>query len=243
MTNFAGMNFSDYLSLYWHSWVSEASLLLVFSIILFANWKRISRMAADIRRNFPDARIIFIRPTSESSIGERLEMSEMVGKGSMTRHMAITRSIDSIKDAVVMYSSDDMAACLHKRMVRRIIAYSSSLSFFFFGKDEKSNLTNASMVYDSDAFSRRDNLPVSIYTSNTLGGTSKVLEEHISKGRAAGKKIGWKFIDQSYLAVASVESARQKLTPLVKSWDDSDPQIRLMAYMLVDTGFAIALSA
>lgn len=334
------MNFSDYLSLYWHSWISEASLIIVISIILFANWKRISRMAAshmilaaaliwtaglvlysigfayegsgksllsflpraalasaemflsnnelievshyykedglymvcfslvhfaavclsaivilntvgfrikhyfmmlleshgarrkggdtyffwdintngltmaaDIRRNFPEARIIFIRPTSESSVGERLEMSDMVGKGSMTRHMAITRSIDSIKDAVVLYSSDDMATCLRRRNMRRIIAFSSSLSFFFFGKDEKSNLTNASMVYDSDAFSHRENLPVNIYTSNTLGGTSKVLEEHISKGRAAGRKIGWKFIDQSYLAVASIRR-RPELHPV-----------------------------
>lgn len=163
-------------------------------------------LASSVREKKPEARIIFVRPTSEMTVGERLEVSQMVNIGSSSaRSTAFTRSIESIEDAMVLYTSADMADCLRTKRMKRIISATTDINLIFFGSEEKDNIKQAIKVYRNDGVMDISHKNVHIYTLVTLGGHNRVLQDAIAVGRAQGRKMEWSFVDESYLAINSIK--------------------------------------
>lgn len=163
-------------------------------------------LAADICARKPNARIIFVRQMSGMSMGERLEVSQMVGATeAAARQVTITRSIDSIDNAMVLFTSLDLAGCLKSKRMLRMLKSTTEINLFLFGKEEKDNLKNAITIYDDPGKLDNGSRNIHIYTRVNLGGHNRSLQDHIALGRSQGKRIEWTFVDQSFLAVSAIK--------------------------------------
>ena len=163
-------------------------------------------LASDIRAKHPEARILFVRPTGDSSLGERLEMTEMMSMGtSYRKSMEIARTMDGIEDVVVIYTADDVKGTLRSKRVAKILRNSSLVRFFFFSADEKENLKNGAVVFSDPVLTQKEAGSVEIFSLNAHGGNNKIMRDQISIARSQGKPIDWTFVDPSYLSVASLK--------------------------------------
>lgn len=163
-------------------------------------------LAKDIRKSNPEARIIFVRSTGETSIGERLEVTELMNASAgAARSIKMTRAIGTIDDAIVAYMPAENVENARIGRLRKIFDMTTNISFFFLSQDEALNVKLASLVYADKSLSENPDKNVRIYTKVTNGGKNRVLENHIVLEQQRGNRAVWKFIDPSYLSVTSLK--------------------------------------
>ncbi|MCQ2141900.1 MAG: hypothetical protein MJY83_06090 [Bacteroidales bacterium] len=163
-------------------------------------------LARDVRERFPEARIIFIRATNETSIGERLELTELMNaSANSVKLIKSTRAVNTIDDVIVAYMSAEKIENSKIGRLKTIFERSTNINFFFLSDDEGINLKLGAMIYADKSLSENPSKKVRIYTKVANGGSNRVLENHIVLERMRGNLADWKFVDQSFLSVTSLK--------------------------------------
>jgi len=163
-------------------------------------------LAKDVRKKLPEARIIFIRSTADTSLGEKLQVSQLVNSSSLaTRALGVMKTINSIDDAIVAYVSEDDVDELNLGSLDKILRRTTNIRLFFLRDDETMNIKLADMFYQHEELTKNPKKHVVIYTRASYGGKNRVLEDHIVLERQNGNLATWKFIDQSFISVNSLK--------------------------------------
>lgn len=163
-------------------------------------------LARDVRDKHHDARIIFIRATNETSIGERLELTELMNaSANSVKLVKSTRAVNTIDDVIVAYLSAEKLENAKIGRLKTIFERSTNINFFFLSADEGMNVKLGAMVYADKSLSENPAKKVRIFTKVINGGRNRILENHIVLERMSGNLIQWTFVDQSFLSVTSLK--------------------------------------
>lgn len=173
-------------------------------------------MARDIRARYPEARLIFIRSTGDIEASEKIEVSQMMNTwSSQNKSMNTIRVVDSIEDAMVVYTSvdirniaetDNLLESLRLSNLRRILKKTTEISYMIFTHDQGFNAKVGSMFFADREISRAPGKKVSIYTLSTHGGKNRILEEYILLSRGMENVPRWSLVDHSFLSVEALRS-------------------------------------
>lgn len=173
-------------------------------------------MARDIRSRHPDARLVFIRSTGDIETSEKIEVSEMVNTwNSQNKSLNTIRIVDSIEDALVVYTSvdikginetEDILESLRLSNLRRILDRTTEINYMVFTHDQGFNAKLGSLFFMDRRISRAPGKKVSIYTLSSHGGKNRILEEYIMLSRSDANAPRWTLVDQSFLSVEALKS-------------------------------------
>ncbi|MBQ0044774.1 MAG: hypothetical protein KBT05_07115 [Bacteroidales bacterium] len=164
-------------------------------------------LARDIRKSNRDARIIFLHQSKEHSMGEKLEVTQLIDSATMNNHgTSVEGLVDSIDSAMLLYVSSESARRDKNKYarLRHILESSSTLYLHFFTDDEDQNIALAELFINGLKLDFEKVKTVKYYILAGESAKRHSVEELIAlKGDDKGK-IKTIFVDRTRLAVASL---------------------------------------
>ena len=192
---------NDYnVHLFWE--VNEASCLL----------------AKDIRKNSPDATIIFvdIDKESEDNTQKKTTLSNITNTITI-RNSEIARldAIDALVDHCyngpsALKECDDIFGVLHLRNIGEIIRKSNRAYFYFLSDNEEQNISGALNLQHDRILNEINGRRPFIYVHAHRDANNEVLD-HYSQYDNKSKRTEIKVIDSAYLSIATLKNDKRAL--------------------------------
>ncbi|MCQ2145229.1 MAG: hypothetical protein MJY72_05775 [Bacteroidales bacterium] len=164
-------------------------------------------LARDIRKSNPDARIIFMHQSNEHSMGEKLEVSQLINSATMNSHgTSVEGLVDSIDSAMLVYVSSESARRDKNKYsrIRRILSSSNMLYLHFFTDDEDQNMSLAELFFTGIRLDLSKVKTIKYYILAGESAKRHSVEEIIALRGDDNGKVKAVFVDRSQLAVASL---------------------------------------
>lgn len=163
-------------------------------------------LAKDVRKEYTDARIIFLHSPGEHSMGEKLEVTELIESSSVNHHSAADLSqVEAIESALLVYISGEEGGSNKYKRLRRILESASELHFFFLTADDRLNLSLAEMTAEGKQFNIQPSQTVNIHVLSQDSSKRRAVEENTIINDSSNANIKWSFVDLSQLSVASLK--------------------------------------
>lgn len=201
--NTLGARFSSYLSLLKERIIcrSKAKNSYVFWDV---NPASIS-LARDIRKHDDKARIVFLCPYTSSSLGEKLDLIQILGSNTVSHDLnsSVGESVDSV---LTVYFPN--VAIRGKRFVwlKKILESSINVDFFFFTDDAQVNMSKAETVPDLLNLRLHEGGKIGIYVlTNAASSYQTVAGEHLVLHNGEQGNVNWFFVNLPSIAVESLK--------------------------------------
>lgn len=163
-------------------------------------------LAKDVRKQYPDARIIFLYASGAGSMGEKLEVTQLIDTESVKNHRTSDVGlIDGIDSAMLVYVSQDAVSRNKYARLRRILESSSHLHFFFLTDDDSINMTMAGIIAVGHQFDFNDGQSVDIHVLSEHSAKRHALEEHLLFNPGRKGNVRLHFVDLAVLSVSSLK--------------------------------------
>lgn len=162
-----------------------------------------ANLARDIRKEQPDSRIVFLISSGENSLGEKLEVTQLI-ESSTTGHGhagdAAALGSDLAKGTFLVFIPKEESLS-RSRNLRTILESSSILNFFFLTDDYSLNLSLAEMVSDGLPFRISPSQSMTIHVLSNGIAKRYALEEKTVLHSGESSNITLNFVDKSKLSV------------------------------------------
>lgn len=162
-------------------------------------------LAADIRRHDSESRIVFICPYSASSIGEKLEVTQILSSTTMS-HEVTGAEVDEIESVITVHIPKISMQSKRMEWLKTILESSSDVDFYFFTDDSLANIRLAETVPNGFHLTLKEGSNMGIHVlTNAASSRQKVAEEHLILHGAEDKRVHWSFVDIPSTAVESLK--------------------------------------
>lgn len=165
-------------------------------------------LAKDIKENEKDARIIFICPFGTNSLGEKLEITQILNSTAMSE-MHESSDVEDLDSDLTVFVHDTVRRSKRTSMLKRILEYSSDVDFFFLTEDVENNLVLASTLARGNQLRPSNGYPAGIHVMTNDSSHQIVGEELLMLHEIETKNIRWSFVDIPTLAVESLKYRKE----------------------------------
>lgn len=163
-------------------------------------------LATDVRKGSSDARIIFLHHTGENSMGEKLEVSQLLDSGTMNNDdSSYLAMVESVENALLVYVASESSGTGRYASLRRIMEASTDLHFFFMSSNDDLNVSLGKMVATGRQFKIRPEQTIDIHVLTKESVRRDIAEEQMTLMSGQLMNISWSFIDLPSLAVSSLK--------------------------------------
>lgn len=164
-------------------------------------------LATDIRRTNPDSRIIFFIESEEKSMGEKLEITQLIDPTNVHGSTENVRNLESVGSALLIYASVESIRQNSNKYsrIRRILSSTSKLTWFFMTDDDNENMYLAQAVASEKHITFRKEQAVDVYVLINDFIRNYAAEEKNLIRDAEENKVKLHYIDLPNMSVATLQ--------------------------------------